>query len=105
MTESRRIASPQTQTPDRSRTGWSRLLAGFILVVATVAVLIVWRILTLLLSCTRLTNKALRLEPESAITHLNLGNALERPGKFEAAERHYTEALRLDPGFVKAHTG
>jgi tetratricopeptide (TPR) repeat protein len=38
MTESQRDASPQAQTPDRSRTGWSRLLVVLILVTATVAV-------------------------------------------------------------------
>ena len=39
----------------------------------------------------------------SAVAHNNLGNVLYSQGKHEAAEAHYTEALRLNPDHADAH--
>ena len=43
MTESQRDGSPQSQTPDRSRTGWSRLCA--VLILATATLVVFWPVL------------------------------------------------------------
>ena len=39
---------------------------------------------------------------DSSEVHNNLGVELSRQGKFEAAEAHYTKALRLNPRFAQA---
>ena len=44
-----------------------------------------------------------RLDVEIAISHGNLGNALQSQGRFEEAVAHYKKALRLDPNNVEAH--
>ncbi len=47
--------------------------------------------------------KALTLEPESAVAHFNLAVAYHGSGAFEAALRHYTEAVRINPLLADAH--
>ena len=39
----------------------------------------------------------------SFLAHGNLGVALQTKGRFQEAVAHYTEALRLNPGYAKAH--
>jgi tetratricopeptide (TPR) repeat protein len=46
---------------------------------------------------------ALEHAGDSGTAHLNLGVLLSRRGDDAAAWRHYTEAIRLDPGDFKAH--
>jgi len=45
---------------------------------------------------------ALRLTPEDAVTHNNLGFELSRIGNMAAALQHYKAALRINPNFVLA---
>ena len=45
----------------------------------------------------------LRLGPNSAENHYNLGRVLERQGKVAEAVQQYTEALRLKPHYAQAH--
>ncbi|MBN2473632.1 MAG: tetratricopeptide repeat protein [Pirellulales bacterium] len=46
----------------------------------------------------------LELKPHSAVAHYNLGNVLLRiPGQLDQAVRHYEQALRIDPKYLKAH--
>ncbi len=47
--------------------------------------------------------RALRLKPDIAEAHSNLGNALQRMGRYDEAISHYTEALRLKPDLAEAH--
>ena len=47
-------------------------------------------------------SEALRLNPEFAEAHNNLGVVLARLGKFEDAGVHFREALRIKPGYVHA---
>jgi tetratricopeptide (TPR) repeat protein len=44
----------------------------------------------------------LRIKPDHAQAHNNLGNALARRGELEGAIHHFREAIALDPGFAKA---
>jgi len=44
----------------------------------------------------------LRLDPDYAEAHNNLGIALARKGKLEAAGVHFKETLRLNPNFAGA---
>ncbi len=46
--------------------------------------------------------EALKLNPESAVTHYNLGKANRRIQKFEEAEKHYRKCLEIDPTFGRA---
>jgi len=46
---------------------------------------------------------ALRLDPNLAIAHKNLGNALYAQGKLEEAIACYHQALRLNPNYADAH--
>ena len=48
--------------------------------------------------------EALRLKPDYAEAHNNLGNVLWDQGKLEEAEASYREALRLKPDYAEAHT-
>jgi hypothetical protein len=41
--------------------------------------------------------EAIRLKPDYAAAHLNLGNALAAKGDLEGADREFSEACRLDP--------
>ena len=47
--------------------------------------------------------EALRLKPEDAQAHNNLGNALAEQGKLDEAIGHYREALRLNADNPEAH--
>jgi predicted O-linked N-acetylglucosamine transferase (SPINDLY family) len=47
--------------------------------------------------------KALRLRPDSAAAHNNLGNVFARQGKFTEAGDCFQQALRLDPAHVESH--
>lgn len=42
--------------------------------------------------------QVIRLQPDYAPTHLNLGMALMKAGKFSEAGRAFEEAVRLEPG-------
>ena len=48
-------------------------------------------------------HKALRINPNYAWAHMNLGNALEKQGRSKEAIRHYYEALRITPDLAEAH--
>jgi tetratricopeptide (TPR) repeat protein len=46
---------------------------------------------------------AIRIHPDSAVAHNNLGYALSQmPGRLSDAVAEYREALRLDPTFANA---
>ena len=45
---------------------------------------------------------ALRVEPDFAEAHYNLGVALEQMGRIEAAIGHYEQALRIKPDYAEA---
>ncbi len=47
--------------------------------------------------------EAVRWLPGEPSVHLNLGNALARLGRFEAAAASFQRAVALDPGFAAAH--
>jgi Flp pilus assembly protein TadD len=46
--------------------------------------------------------KALKLNPNSPIVHMNIGNILVKRWRLEEARFHYSEALRLDPTNLEA---
>ena len=46
---------------------------------------------------------ALRINPDYAEAHNNLGNALASQGKFAEAIAEYTAALRINPDYAEAH--
>ncbi|RZB36213.1 MAG: hypothetical protein SRB2_02372 [Desulfobacteraceae bacterium Eth-SRB2] len=47
--------------------------------------------------------EALRIKPDYAIAHYNLGNALAKQGQTDKTIEHYLEALRIQPNYVNAH--
>ena len=47
--------------------------------------------------------EALRLNPDYAEPHYNLGNAVRDLGRLRAAVAHYQEAIRLKPDYADAH--
>jgi Flp pilus assembly protein TadD len=47
-------------------------------------------------------HEALRLRPDYALAHRNLGAVLAHQGDVQAAIREYREAMRLDPGDTRA---
>ena len=47
--------------------------------------------------------EALRMEPGSAMLHLNLGNLQDQAGRKDEALKSYLKALALDPGSLNAH--
>jgi len=47
--------------------------------------------------------EAIRLKPDDAMAHNNLGVALKGQGKIEQAIGEYREAIRLEPGLALAH--
>ena len=51
----------------------------------------------------RLIRESLRLKPDNADAHNNLGFYYQRRGDRAAARREYEEALRLEPNLVSAH--
>ena len=46
---------------------------------------------------------AIKLKPDSAGAHNNLGNALLLNGKIEEAISHYKMAIKLKPDYAEAH--
>jgi tetratricopeptide (TPR) repeat protein len=46
--------------------------------------------------------QALKLDPQFAPAHNNLGVALQRLGKFKEAQTHFARALQIDPGYSAA---
>ncbi len=46
--------------------------------------------------------EALRMDPDSSMLHLNLGNLQDQAGKKEDALKSYLKALALDPGSLNA---
>ncbi|MDE2924117.1 MAG: tetratricopeptide repeat protein [Acidobacteriota bacterium] len=48
---------------------------------------------------------ALALDPDYAPARVRFAEALERTGQFDAAEREYAQAARLDPANAHAHAG
>jgi tetratricopeptide (TPR) repeat protein len=49
--------------------------------------------------------EALRLNPDSAWVHRNLGDSYTYNGQYDAAIASFKEALRLNPDSAKAHYG
>ena len=49
--------------------------------------------------------EAVRLAPEFAMAHSNLGFCLIGEKKYPEAEKSFSEALRLAPGYADAHYG
>jgi tetratricopeptide (TPR) repeat protein len=47
-------------------------------------------------------SEALRIKPDYAHAHYDLGNALAEQGKLKLAITHYSEALRINPDFMEA---
>ena len=47
--------------------------------------------------------QALRLKPDYAETHNNLGIDLAQAGKIEEAIAHFEQALRIKPDYAEAH--
>src|SRR5216684_2161928 len=48
--------------------------------------------------------EAIRLKPDFALAHSNLGNALADEGQYDAAIAEYREAIRLAPDFAEARS-
>jgi tetratricopeptide (TPR) repeat protein len=48
-------------------------------------------------------NEALRLNPDYAFAHNNLGGSLYELKRYPEAEKEYKEALRLNPDYAEAH--
>jgi Flp pilus assembly protein TadD len=48
--------------------------------------------------------EAIRLKPDFAEAHSNLGVAYKELGDFDSAIREYRIAIRLKPGFQQAHS-
>jgi tetratricopeptide (TPR) repeat protein len=46
--------------------------------------------------------QALRIQPDFAEVHYNVGLALEKVGRTPEAIQHYEQALRIRPDFVQA---
>ena len=47
--------------------------------------------------------EAVRLQPNMAALHHNLGNALRQLERYVEARASYLEAMRIDPDLAKAH--
>jgi tetratricopeptide (TPR) repeat protein len=46
--------------------------------------------------------KAIRVKPDYADAHNNLGVVLQRQNRFDEAVAHFTEALRINPNDLRA---
>jgi tetratricopeptide (TPR) repeat protein len=46
--------------------------------------------------------QAVRIKPDYAAAHYNLGVALEQAGRVQEAIEHYEQALRIKPDFTRA---
>jgi tetratricopeptide (TPR) repeat protein len=47
--------------------------------------------------------KAVKLNPDDAVAHLNLGDALKNLGRFDQAAASYQRAIQLDPDYAEAY--
>jgi Tfp pilus assembly protein PilF len=47
-------------------------------------------------------SEALRINPEDAEVHNNLGVTLYAEGRYQEAMHHYSEAVRIKPGYADA---
>jgi Flp pilus assembly protein TadD len=47
--------------------------------------------------------EALRINPDDAEAHYNLGNLLKETGRTEDAEAEYREAIRINPDYAETH--
>jgi Tfp pilus assembly protein PilF len=45
----------------------------------------------------------LKLKPDCAVAHYELGYTLERKGDLSGAVKHYLEAIKINPGLAKAY--
>jgi len=70
-------------------------------VVLSTLMLITWKQLHHWKSSTTLFEHALDVTHNNSVAHFGLGNALLEEGKTAEAIHHYSEALRLDPGYVE----
>ncbi|MDE0784898.1 MAG: tetratricopeptide repeat protein, partial [Planktomarina sp.] len=48
--------------------------------------------------------KAIKINPQSATSHFNMGNALQAKGSIRAAIENYAKALKIKPIYAEAHT-
>ena len=48
--------------------------------------------------------QAIRINPDFAIAHYNLGAAYSKSGKYQEAIESYKQAIRIDPDDAAAHT-
>jgi tetratricopeptide (TPR) repeat protein len=83
--------------------GWAyrrTALAVTAAVVLSVLMLSTWKQLHHWKSSTALFEHALDVTESNSVAHFGLGNALLEEGKATEAIHHYSEALRLDPGYV-----
>jgi tetratricopeptide (TPR) repeat protein len=47
--------------------------------------------------------EALRINPDDALAHYNLGVLLYELKRYDEAEKEYREALRINPDYAEAH--
>ncbi|MCK4651579.1 MAG: tetratricopeptide repeat protein [Methanosarcinales archaeon] len=48
--------------------------------------------------------EAIRINPDNAAAHYNLGVLLDNSERYDEAEKEYREAIRIDPDYVAAHS-
>jgi tetratricopeptide (TPR) repeat protein len=53
--------------------------------------------------CSQVGSKALDMEPDNALAHINLGNSLRVKGRLDEAVEHYKKALAIEPDNAGAH--
>ena len=85
--------------------GWTfRRTALAVTAAAVLSFLMVrtWKQLHYWKSSTALFEHTLAVTENNSVAHFGLGNALLEEGKKDEAIHHYSEALRLDPGYVGA---
>ncbi|HHE40940.1 MAG TPA: tetratricopeptide repeat protein [Candidatus Cloacimonetes bacterium] len=47
--------------------------------------------------------EAIRINPDDAAAHYNLGSALQNLERYDEAEEEYREAIRINPDLAEAH--
>ena len=47
--------------------------------------------------------QAVRIDPDNAIPHFNLGNAYVKSGMYKESIESYKQAIRIDPDHADAH--
>lgn len=48
--------------------------------------------------------KAMRIDPQNAVVHYNLGSLLGMRGQIEQSKMHLEQAVKLDPDYAEAHS-